>query len=109
MQAFTLLLTDNERPKSMGGFCKLYDCDASNMTGIIDGLESKGLVMRSDHPTDRRVKVIRLLPAGKKLKTQITRKLAQANSSLLDVLNEDEVKEFVRLIEKLSASALDLV
>jgi DNA-binding MarR family transcriptional regulator len=104
MQAFTLLLADNEHPKSMNFFGKLYDCDASNITGIIDGLESKGLVVRADHPTDRRVKIVQLLPAGKKLKNQFVRKLAKANSSLLEVLTNEEVKEFVRIIEKLSAS-----
>jgi DNA-binding MarR family transcriptional regulator len=102
MQAFTLLLTDNQHPKSMNVFRKLYDCDASNITGIVDGLESKGLVARADHPTDRRVKVIRLLPAGKALKTEITRKLARANGSLLDALDDEELDQFVHIIEKLT-------
>ena len=43
MQAVTLLIVDIDEPKPMNAFQKLYNCDASNVTGIVDGLEEKGL------------------------------------------------------------------
>ncbi len=39
-------------------------CDPSNVTFLVDRLEERGLVERSDDPTDRRVKAISLTPAG---------------------------------------------
>ena len=104
MQTMTLLLTTDTEPRSMGGFCRLYHCDASNITGIIDGLEQKKLVSRQEHPSDRRIKVIRLESAGRKLREKILHKLSSSNGFLFDPLNDKESKEFVHIIEKLAAS-----
>src|SRR6187551_2882755 len=40
--------------------------DRSNITGLIDRMEQSGWVTRADHPSDRRVYVVRLTSAGKK-------------------------------------------
>ncbi len=37
------------------------------MTSILDTLEQRGLVVRETHPADRRRKIIRITPAGRKL------------------------------------------
>jgi DNA-binding MarR family transcriptional regulator len=106
MQAFTLLLTDNSRPHSMNYFGKLYECDPSNITGIIDGLEQKGLVSRQEHPTDRRIKVIVLEPAGQKLKRQLMKILMNSNTFLFEALDSEETEQFISSIEKLSKHSL---
>ena len=104
MQAMTLLLTPENDARPMSGFCKLFHCDASNVTGIVDGLEQKHLVSRQEHPTDRRIKVIRLESAGKKMREKIVKKLSESSGFLFDPLDEKERIEFVRIIEKLAAS-----
>jgi len=105
MQTVTLLLTGaREEPRSMSSFCKLFHCDASNITGIIDGLEQKQLVSRHENPADRRVKVIRLEPAGRKLRQKILERLSSPNESLLNVLSETETKQFTAIIEKLAGN-----
>ncbi|MFA5004420.1 MAG: MarR family winged helix-turn-helix transcriptional regulator [Candidatus Saccharimonadales bacterium] len=103
MQAMTLLLTEADKPRPMSNFCKLYNCDPSNVTGIVDGLEQKGLVSRHEDPQDRRIKVIRLTSAGKKLQGEITKQLAINNGFLFDSLTHEEAHEFVVIIEKLAA------
>lgn len=45
-------------PTSMRGLAERMGCDASNITGLIDRLEAKGLVQRTAEPGDRRVKRI---------------------------------------------------
>ena len=42
IQAITLLLLDSTQPRPMKSFCAFYHCDASNITGIIDGLDLGG-------------------------------------------------------------------
>jgi DNA-binding MarR family transcriptional regulator len=109
MQAMTLLMTNNETPRSMSTFCKMYDCDASNITGIIDGLEKKGLVSRRDHPKDRRIKIIHLEPAGKTMQEALTKSIAKTSADLLAPLNAHETEQFVAIIHKLAQhSALHL-
>src|SRR5688572_10052338 len=41
--------------------------DRSNITGLLDRMEESGWVKRADHPTDRRVYLVTLTPAGRKL------------------------------------------
>lgn len=57
------LLTQNER-LAMSELADLLMCDASNVTGIVDKLESRGLAQRVQGE-DRRVKVLTLTEAGK--------------------------------------------
>lgn len=103
IQAITLLLIDNTNPRPMKNFCLLYHCDASNITGIVDGLEKKGLVSRRNDPNDRRIKVIQLELAGRKLQQAIIQRLSANNSFLLDPLSDDEKQQFVHIVEKLAA------
>jgi len=105
MQAMTLLLTDNTTPRPMSSLCKMYGCDASNITGIIDGLEQKQLVSRQSHPSDRRIKIIRLEPKGRELKTRILQATAESSGFLFDPLNETETNQLIKIIEKLAATA----
>jgi DNA-binding MarR family transcriptional regulator len=105
MQALTLLLTGTSEPRPMNSFCKLYDCDASNITGIIDGLEQKGLVSRQPHPNDRRIKVIRLEPAGEKLRKTIAKRLSSQSDSLFNGLSTAEVEHLARLIQKVASAS----
>ena len=102
MQAMTLLMTDNSTPRSMNSFCKLYDCDASNVTGIIDGLEQKGLVSRQNHPDDRRIKVVRLEAAGVTLRKKLIEKLNHSCNGMLEGLSDDEATQFVHMVHKLA-------
>jgi DNA-binding MarR family transcriptional regulator len=82
----------------------LYHCDASNITGIVDGLEKKGLVSRQNDPNDRRIKVICLEPAGKKLQRTIIERLDDVNGFLFDPLNEAEKRQFAGIVEKIAAA-----
>lgn len=104
IQALTLLMLDNAHAPSMSSFCKLYDCDASNITGIVDGLESKGLVSRQPHPSDRRIKIIYLEADGKDMQMRLIKALAETSGHLFSGLDSNEVQQFARLIQKLDIS-----
>jgi DNA-binding MarR family transcriptional regulator len=108
MQAMTLLLTDNDHPRSMNSFTKLYVCDASNVTGIIDGLEHKGLVSRQNHPKDRRVKVIHLEPAGIKLRKQLLTRLNKAWDNLFAPLSSEEKEAVISSMYRLGRNELSV-
>src|SRR5919204_5359253 len=67
-QAHALRMLDPERPLPMSALADRLFCDASNVTGIADRLESRGLVERRSAETDRRVKAPTLTPAGGELR-----------------------------------------
>jgi len=102
IQTLTLLLMANVHELSMGDLGRLYACDASNVTGIVDGLEEKELVARQSCPGDRRIKMIVLTPAGKQLQARLFERLAAASDDIFTVLTPDERKQFVHLVVKVS-------
>jgi MarR family transcriptional regulator, organic hydroperoxide resistance regulator len=67
-QLITLRRLDTETPVPMSEVAKSLACDPSNVTGIIDRLEERGLVERRDAPKDRRVRMLALTPAGARLR-----------------------------------------
>jgi DNA-binding MarR family transcriptional regulator len=55
---------DEETGRTMRELANDWSIDASTATWIVDRLEAKGLAQRRAHPTDRRVKLVGLTPAG---------------------------------------------
>jgi DNA-binding MarR family transcriptional regulator len=104
MQTFMLMLMKEDEPKAMNSFCDTLGCDASNITGLVDGLERIELVSRSVHPHDRRVKVLRLMPKGLAIRRAITQRMADSNQSyILSKLSSEELEQFISLIQKITA------
>lgn len=53
-------------------------CDPSNVTGIVDRLEARGLIERQHVATDRRVKHLALTPAGRRMRRRVEAILSTA-------------------------------
>jgi DNA-binding MarR family transcriptional regulator len=102
LQAITLLMIDEHQPRAMKNFCLLFHCDASNITGIIDGLEQKGLVSRQNDPADRRIKTVRLEAAGKRAQQHILAQLEAHSGLLFSALTDTEAEQFASIISKLA-------
>lgn len=105
-QAFSLLHMDIAQPRSMKSYCQSYNLDAGNLTGIIDGLEEKGLVVREQDPSDRRIKTIRILPKGLKLRTALMQRIAENSGDLFAPLTASEQAEFATCVEKIHQASL---
>jgi MarR family transcriptional regulator, organic hydroperoxide resistance regulator len=71
MQAHVLRLLDPTTPRPMGDLAETLKCDASNITGIVDRLEARGLVTRGSAPSDRRVKTLAPTPAGLEMRQRV--------------------------------------
>src|SRR3954468_1579274 len=70
-QCHVLHLIEPGRPIPMGQLAETLACHASNVTGLVDRLESRGLVRRRPSAADRRVKVLDLTPSGTRLRSQL--------------------------------------
>lgn len=87
MQAHALRLL--ELPVQMSELADLLQCDASNVTGIVDRLEQRGLVERVPDPTDRRVKLLRLTAAGEAARTQFLGRMYEPPPSMTALSEQD--------------------
>src|SRR5215510_14859797 len=74
-QSHVLHLIEPGRPLPMGRLAETLGCDASNVTGLVDRLESRGLVERRPSTDDRRVKVIQLTGTGARVRGQLLRRV----------------------------------
>jgi DNA-binding MarR family transcriptional regulator len=84
-----LLHLSPDEPKTMRELAGDWVCDASNVTGIVDALEERGFAVREPHPDDRRVKLVRLTPAGAAARERMVGELAQPSPALLALSAED--------------------
>ena len=65
--------------------------DKPGITRLIDGLESKGLVRRGKHPTDRRTSTIHLTALGVERVTELTRVFGDITAEVLKDISPDEI------------------
>jgi DNA-binding MarR family transcriptional regulator len=70
------------------------------VTGLVDRLESRGLVRRRPSAGDRRVKVLDLTPTGSRLRTLLLDRMT-APPATLRRLSVREQRELVRILTRL--------
>ena len=87
-QAVVLRLLSEPRP--MGELATAMHCDNSNVTGIVDRLEERGLVQRQPARHDRRVKLIALTPPGARLRERLNKRLAEPPEPLTRLSAADQ-------------------
>ncbi|XRQ11231.1 MarR family winged helix-turn-helix transcriptional regulator [Actinomadura welshii] len=84
-----MALMNLEAPAPMRQLATVLRCDASNVTGIVDGLERRGLVERRPDPDDRRVKQLVLTEEGER-KRALLRSRGHAHAvTLFDLPGKD--------------------
>jgi MarR family transcriptional regulator, organic hydroperoxide resistance regulator len=84
--------------------CRLR-CDASNVTGIIDRLERRGLVERRASPSDRRIKSLVTTRQGDEVARALWIEVRASALALLD-LSDDERATLVALLRRADPAAL---
>ncbi len=72
-QAKVLMFLDH--PEPMRSIAECLACDPSNITGLVDRLEERGLLSRSEGEADRRVRFLEVTAAGKKVRDAFTHAL----------------------------------
>src|SRR6266852_6213538 len=100
VQCHVLHLIEPGRPLPMSRLADTLSCDASNVTGLVDRLESRGLVQRQASARDRRVKVLQLTPTGTRLRAQLLRRMAEGTLPL-SKLSIAQQRALVKLLEVL--------
>lgn len=100
VQCHVLHLLEPGQPVPMGRLAETLACDASNVTGLVDRLESRGLLERRTSAGDRRVKVLALTPTGVRVRMQLQRRLAAPPDPFRRLSAADQ-RALVRILERL--------
>ena len=71
MQGHALRSLDPDRPSPMSVLADMLICDASNVTAIVDKLETRGLIVRQSAENDRRIKMLAVTQQGRELRERL--------------------------------------
>lgn len=89
---------DGQSPKQIA---KILNLDSSTITGILDRMESKGLIRRTPDADDRRTLKVVVTADGFKLQDQIEIVIEDVNKHFLQMFSDEEqakIKKFLELI-----------
>lgn len=75
--------------------------DTSTVAGVIDRLESRGLMQRNASPEDRRVRLLSLTTDGRKLLQAVEPDMLKAQQRILKPLPAAERDQFMRMLRQL--------
>lgn len=98
-----LLVVPLDEPIRMRELAKRLGCDNSYVTSLVDALERRGLAVREQHPTDRRIKVVVLTDEGRDL----TRRAQLADTTPPESFAALTATELATLRDLLRKLALD--
>ena len=99
-QCHLLNLIEPDRAMPMGELASALACDASNVTGLVDRLESRGLLQRSPSADDRRVKVLSLTPLGTRIRAALIEKMTSSPPTLRRLSGADQ-RALARILRRL--------
>jgi MarR family transcriptional regulator, organic hydroperoxide resistance regulator len=77
-------------PRKMSELAQALFCDNSNVTGIVDRLEERGLVRREAEEGDRRVKLLVLTDEGERMRVEITKRMAEPPEPIASLSEKDQ-------------------
>jgi len=95
--------TDGVKFKTLADECY---CSQSTITGIVDTMEKKDIVVRKDHPEDRRIKLVVLTEKGKTLENE-TPKMNSILENCCSGFDPNDIEILTILLKKLNKSLLD--
>jgi DNA-binding MarR family transcriptional regulator len=98
MQAFALRHLEPGTPLAMSDLAEALHCDASNVTGIVDRLETRGLIARRGDDHDRRVKMLVVTEKGAELRKRLLARISEPPPAIatLSVADQRALRDILR-------------
>jgi DNA-binding MarR family transcriptional regulator len=90
--------------RSVKALAESMQVSLPGMSRAIDGLYERGLVDRREHPVDRRMKRVRLTPAGRAMTASLAEGRLVGIQSFLSSLSDEEADALGRVLAQILAS-----
>ena len=95
------LMTTSQRPGlDQSTLSREIHIDTSTVAGVLDRLETRGLIQRKPSPDDRRLRLLYLTEEGESLLEQATVAVVNMQEWLVEPLSKSERKVFMQLMLK---------
>jgi DNA-binding MarR family transcriptional regulator len=106
-QAMALKLLSERGALSQQVLGKLLSLDPSNVVGLLNGLEERGLTVRRRDPADRRRHIVELSAAGQAELEAVNSRIVKVDDEVLHALTPVERSELHRLLARAVGDQLD--
>ena len=100
VQCHVLHLMDPGRPVPMARLAESLSCDASNVTGLVDRMEARGLVSRARDSADRRVITVYLSAHGREIVDSLDAPMQALHERQFEHLSRSDLKMLDDLLSK---------
>ncbi len=93
-----------EPMRTQSALARSIGADKTRLIAVLDQLQQRELIERQPDPADRRVHLLRLTSAGRRLHGDVRAAIRAVESSLLDPLPDADRRAFLRALQALSVS-----
>ena len=95
-QLHVMSMLDRHGDMPMSRLAEMIDVSLSNATGLVDRMEERGFVERVRVPDDRRVVLVRITKAGRRILDEVEVLRAETLRAVLDRLDPDQLDGIAR-------------
>lgn len=95
----------DDRGTPIGTLAKMWECDPSNGTFIVDRLVRAGYAQREESASDRRVKLVKLTSEGVRIKDELLADYLTVPADLAS-LPQSDLKALIAVLEKLKPGSV---
>jgi DNA-binding MarR family transcriptional regulator len=102
MWGYIVLTALRDKPaRTQAALAGAIGADKTRIIPILDELQERGLIEREPDPGDRRVRLLRLTPAGQRRHRAIRQAIRRGEAKLLDQLPAGDRRGFLRALRAL--------
>jgi DNA-binding MarR family transcriptional regulator len=98
------ILADSEAALPPNEIADRLILSRASVTSLLDSLERRGYVRRTPHPTDRRMLLIELTDAGRRIAREFRLVVHRHQKEWMSTLTEREQDQLVRILHRLQAA-----
>ncbi len=103
MWAYAVLVGLGDEPvRTQAALADAIGADRSRVIPVLDELQERGLITRRPDPSDRRVRLVAITPAGRRVRERTRAEVQRAEGELLDQLPPADRQAFLRSLRVLS-------
>ncbi|GAB2957647.1 MarR family transcriptional regulator [Amycolatopsis acidiphila] len=104
MWAYSVLLALREQDtRTQAALAERIGADKTRLIPVLDDLQDRGLIERHPDPADRRVRLLAITPAGRRLAAKTQAAIQRDEEERLAKLDPDDREAFLRALRTLAA------
>lgn len=104
-----LILSERAEAIGQGVLAQEMGIEGPSLVRLVDLLEKEGLVVRREHPTDRRAKLLALTAKGKTKAAKINQVLSEGREHLFQHISGEDISVTLKVLRQIETSCDEIL